>query len=314
MRYKHAVELIDVFPTILDLLELPLTNKNGSPCPIPSNRPPAPATSTQDLWKNSRHLDGKDRRLDSDMVSTECILDGQSLARVVLPSAKTIQWNNNWESQPQFPELVLRGNVLSADQKTAERSVKSSGGWSTSLDTFWTVMTGWASSFPKKPADLKYVPISLPKKYALSQKWICAPEGTVVNTLGIGSQGVAIGRSYRARRADVVWENCRIHGRPSGQQRVSLMGYSLRTENFRYTMYIPYDENNCTVSLDWLKIKSQELYIHNTTSSQYVDETVNILQPMKASPSAVVRAIRTEIFKILANPALFKYRCVVQSD
>ena len=85
--------------------------------------------------------------------------------------------------------------------------------------------------------------------FALSQAWRCAKNEDVL----IDSR---INRTVSQNT--VRWDGCNIDARSN---ETSLMGYSMRTLDFRYTMYIPFSRPQLLPRWD-LPILSEELYDH----------------------------------------------------
>lgn len=65
------------------------------------------------------------------------------------------------------------------------------------------------------------------------------------------------------------------------------MGYTLRTERYRYTAWVPFNNHNNTSN--WKSIISQELYDHNNDPDEMINQQSN----------NYYFKIKTRLFKLL---------------
>jgi hypothetical protein len=109
---------------------------------------------------------------------------------------------------------------------------------------------------------LKYVPTVLDHTFAISQSWRCAPRGIAIANqlkppgLAVGEKGAtdstgaplpALTAKKGIRRSS-FWRDCDKTSSPPDI--LSVMGYSMRTKDFRYTAWFHYDRKKALPILD----------------------------------------------------------------
>lgn len=124
--------------------------------------------------------------------------------------------------------------------------------------------------------DVKSMPM-LPKRIAVTQSIRCAQHKDV--QLVSNPSLSTFERNYLLSN---MWETCDIHHR---DDEVCLMGYSIRTKSFRYTVYLPYNRRinrvyNLSTS-EPLRYDVEELYDHREDHPSFPlvnRELVNVAQ------------------------------------
>ena len=284
MHYRESVELVDIFPTVLDLLDLPML-RDGE----------------------KEQCSARDTGM-----GKPCSLDGISLAPVILPLKFEISKQSSASIGVHFPEIHAP-KALPVAASTARHGQNSPSSKNSIWNTAWRVVVDAAMWFTQSGVATtqdstfgKYIDMTLPKVYAISQKWVCAPISRVQY------QFRQMG-GYRSRyEKGQQWSNCLVHRGAEEEEHVSLMGYSLRTATFRYTMWVPYEQSSCTISRDESKIFAEEFYIHNKSNPALSHSGEAELRNMiYGSPEIVknVSDIRRIFYNILFHPKYFKYNC-----
>ena len=187
-HYNSPVELVDIFPTINDLLGMPYNEKRFC-----------------DLKKGN------------DMVCKP--LQGKSLAPVVL--------GENWKQLVRPRRSHGLGNTRATKASVLYNSTAT-------------------AAMP-----------SLQRDFAISQSWRCAQ----LNEIGLkySSNGSIVSYDFRLNN----WKDCSRDDNDIEywKTQLSIMGYSMRTVDFRYTAWLPFNRSVMAVSWDQ-PVFDEELYDH----------------------------------------------------
>ena len=121
----------------------------------------------------------------------------------------------------------------------------------------------------------------LPRQYAVTQVIRCASK-----TLYQRAKDPTISHHEKQSFLSTMWDSCGVEHKES---EISLMGYSLRTESFRYTAYLPFNRRvNQVYNLTNHGVLSpviEELYDHRQDHSISLinRELVNVARSSKYS-------------------------------
>lgn len=283
-HYSPPVESVDVYATINELLRLPV--KRESVCGTQPNN-----------WV-CRPLDGK------------------SLAPVILgvpaPAAGSDAASNGAEAGKQ---AAREGTAK--DMTGRRLAGKGAAGGKSSLrraapDRFPTVGAPTASANTAPAGLLTTVPegpVVMPKfahDFAISQVIRCAPLDRIPNRATAPHRQIHTAES-KGLQADgghaqrqVMWNDCET--RKHNDKEMSLLGYSMRTLEYRYTAYYPFDRKiqRPIVSLNAANGSAtipyeEELFDHkNETLSDFTHrETINLAY--RPGYAVVVAHFRTKL-------------------
>lgn len=249
-HYTPPVELVDVYPTLVDLLRLP--------------------TARADACANY-----------------ECkALEGKSLASVVLGQ----------QLFDALPSPINKGGAVAWLSKRFQHRGKALIGSKSGKNAPLVMpMLGrtFAISQVLRCAPLDRIPP--PTSVLLAQRREQAKNSTTLPTL----------EEYRAQnRVNQLWGNCVLRSRREEQAReMSLLGYSLRTHEYRYTAYFPYDRATQRPSIghSHLPPYEEELFDHrNETLADFTHrETVNLAY--RASHVHVVEKLRKKLKEFIRH-------------
>ena len=161
------------------------------------------------------------------------------------------------------------------------------------------VSNWWENLFSSSPRRSDVPMPILPKRFALSQMWLCASRGK----LDEFSRGAD---SSYMRSHKNPWQDCKAAQHVSTDE-ISVMGYSLRLYAARYTMWLHYSRQNCRVITDKPPY-AEEFYSHSDakTSSFAEFEMTNIIDTVDPRR---IENLRSGLLKLIAGTSHFKYRC-----
>eukprot|EP01038_Epipyxis_sp_PR26KG_P011030 gene11030-14811_t len=235
-HYKEPVELIDVFPTVMDLVRPPKSN-------CPNDR-------------KCLQLSGK---------SLAPVILGDQIYKANFPDIKEKFYSLPISVTPQ----VIRGNNKTTKSLLVE---------------------------VKTVSNALAMPI-LDRTFAISQTPRCTKKSNIktkqLSTLEIQQQKV---HEKVVRQA--VWGDCDMDYK--GKDEIELMGYSLRTSMYRYTVYFHYFRRNRTT--DFIREPyAEELYDHkNETLADFTHrETFNLA--IKPVYNNVITNLRSLLVNYIRN-------------
>lgn len=231
-HYQYPVELIDVYPTLNDLLLAP--------------------NDMKEICKGfviCRPLQGK------------------SLAKVVVGDAI---YNNNFK--------------------------KSNSNYGSTLGYVWQAVT---QSIKKNSHDSNGSMPEMKMKFALSQKIRCADRKKLEEYTIARSTGVL------TKRKGFVWGDCDLLRKP--QDVLAVMGYSMRTIQYRYTSYYYYNLSTSRPELSSSPY-SQELYYHgnDTDGDNNQAELYNLAT--KPTHGATVSRLHEQLTDFIRSKVSFSHR------
>lgn len=218
------MELVDVFPTINDILGAPKFEKTKY-C-----KPPGPNVELPNVVCNT--------------------FQGKSLARAVLgtiwdnsPKAKKIHAKSKMPRKPKRKSFFggsLDGRKLRDSNST--RFIKSEyGSWkgSHNVDRGTYVLGEEVMTTNSVQYD---------KKFSITQSWRCAPKEIALAHKNDHSiwNGTDLTVYSRARRTE--WVDC--DKTMKNPNILSYMGYSIRTADYRYTAWFPFDNKKALTLID----------------------------------------------------------------
>lgn len=245
-HYRLPVELLDIYPTVLDLLG--------------ARSPPA-----SKLYKGFRSLRP----------------EGKSLAPLILgyPAYASL-----------FPERVRKGEVL-PDQP---------GNWSTDKGTHGQ---------HKMP--------SMRNQMAIIQVLKCSPSPPQPQTQSSGKKkgaGGTAGTAGGGEQTSAQWQDCDLRrGEGPGQGKeagLALMGYALRTPDFKYVEYFRFNRSSWRVLLgpEPFAPGLQELYDHRDEQLRDFThrETVNLVR--RPAFAEEVKRLRQQLINFLNSTVAFRDR------
>jgi len=132
---------------------------------------------------------------------------------------------------------------------------------------------------------------TLAMDFALSQSWRCAFKKKFKPDANV--------------RSPIWWDCSRDdNNTPKAQEQLSIMGYSMRTADYRYTVWLPFDR--AVMAVDWdAPVFEEELYDHRgETLEDYThQELVNVAK--KPSFLKVVTSLRTQLLAYLRANIIF---------
>lgn len=248
-RYTEPVELIDIYPTVLDLV-----------------RPPNGRDKT--ICKGDRCLP----------------LQGKSLAPVVLG---VDLWEKNYgATRPRnFVVRTPSSTTITANGKAEATKKKNIRGSAASGVAVTTVGANGA------------VMPTMIQTIAISQHIRCAKLTAIAQLakMMMPPPGAPASASHKPKRKQ-IWLDCDVHYKKTDE--LSLMGYSMRSSDYRYTGYFYYNRTTRTTDFDRLPYQ-QELFDHkNETLSDFTHrEIVNLAA--KPSYAAVVNNQRLKLVDFL---------------
>lgn len=244
-RYSEPVELIDIFPTVLDMF--PAVN------PGISTSPPAAEGKGKDRDKPPCH------QLHRDMDRCQP-LQGKSLAPVVLGTPL----GDQTASSALYNKHVEEGEALRGQTKK-QKKVKGKKPKS----------KGLLFPPPSPPLISAVMPSLGADLFAVSQSWQCANKQQLARTEQ--TSAVEMSRDYDSpffecnRDENLVAEK--------REQQVSVMGYTFRWASFRYTCWRHWDRVRNVPDLS-LAPYAEELYDHRHETLQNFThlELANLVQ------------------------------------
>lgn len=255
-RYPYPVELIDVFPTVLDLLHvIPST-----PCP---------------------KVEG---------MGTCRPLQGKSLAPVILGTNSTYLTSPSHNHEKGLPPSLLYSKRILKQQQRSRRHLSSSNQHS-------------SHHHNKKHHSDSVMPI-LPRKFAVSQMWRCVLKDRIENKPdAITAVPPQLGTAPAHRDYNNPWFECNRDESKNTNQ-LSVMGYSFRTQDYRYNVYFHFDRIN-NIPLYNQPPYAEELYDHRgEVLSNFTHlELVNLIGRQDAVP--IARKMRQMALQFLQQEVVF---------
>lgn len=290
-HYTHPVELVDIYPTIVDLLDVPFSKETTC---------------------------GGTMTVGRDELKIICQeLQGKSLAPVVLGSAryevilKSKNHKNNFNRKHNNPALysLAVANVeqsmplsLWAKEKSTS-AVKSRRLANADVELAYNHQlikhNQTSSGRSLKGSTTYHLPMpTLEQTFAITQSWRCAKKDLIRNTLKWYKQG------SKGKRPHSKWMDC-DKTNPDAEDETSIMGYSLRSNEFRYTAWFHYDRRYCLPLID-AALFDEELYDHrNETFKDFTHlEIVNLAH--RPIMKMVLADLRRKLIDFVRNSVLFR--------
>jgi len=269
-HYTEPVELIDVFPTVIDLLN--------------------PPTDKRAICKTG----------------TVCHpLQGKSLAPIVLGSV----WQNELNRRATKSGKTKKGDKVRRNLRASAASESSEVG----ARGVGRTMSNSSRSLLGEEVMIK----ALGNDFAISQSWRCANKAKVIentkaqaNALAAaGKEGALAGGGGGGGGGGVKvhryshWIDCDKTKNPTDE--ISVMGYSLRTSDFRYTAWFHYNRVQAIPILD-VQPYQEELYDHRgeTLADFTHQEIVNLVH--KQGYESTSRNLRDQLIAYIRKKIVFR--------
>lgn len=136
----------------------------------------------------------------------------------------------------------------------------------------------------------------LTKSFAISQMWKCAKK----QYLHLDPRKTPLSPGIR------MWADCDMNNQDTKAE-LSLMGYSMRTIDFRYTAWVAF--NRKTLLPEWQKVLyAEELYDHRREQlgDDYIHEMVNVAPRIEYRK--ILRYYRERLIKFIQEKLFFRQR------
>jgi len=248
-HYSEPVELVDVYPTIVDLLNVDYVHSDVCHGTVEVGRENLPLIChdlqgkslarvvvgdryyKEYIENNPRHLNNLDR-FSKQSNERRTTLDSNYKK---FPTAS----NNLHQKNVPLMNSTDVDNIL----KSSRRSLRSNH--TDNIEVFANESTYISHSLSRKlmMTSVETMPL-LDQRFAISQSWRCAKISDVKKHAFWYKSGSKGDRPYTR------WFDCDKTVDPDNNDQVSVMGYSLRTNDFRYNAWFQYDRRNCLPILD----------------------------------------------------------------
>lgn len=270
------VELVDVYPTIVDLLRAPFNRKKvcsgGTVCLKLSGKSLAPVVLGDELYRQhflpiSSSSSGKKRPLAYYLLS------------------------NKTRSDTMLTRFTK--NLLNTDGTGAAAAKTNSASGSRLVSTDIIHHANYTTAMPLMKHD-----------FALSQTVRCAPANLVPKSTRdilsevAGTQAVStsVGTKQPKMNRAAIWNDCDINN-PSKNE-ISLMGYGMRTPDYRYIVYFHYAKKQRRVDFNATPF-AEELYDHrNETLADFTHRELSNLS-IRPAYSGVIQRLRQLLIKFV---------------
>eukprot|EP01038_Epipyxis_sp_PR26KG_P009841 gene9841-13236_t len=258
-HYKQPVELVDVFPTIRDLVKAPADMNKICKKPI------------------------------------KCVpLSGKSLAPIIL--GDSIYKSNFNSSEPSEINYYVKSTAILDQRRPLLRgSISNQSSEIINNNSYITI-----DSNSNYLTDSPIMPIMY-HNFAISQMVRCAPKEKVRQVQEFKAK---YGKSGHKPERTPVWGDCDRF--QTKIEEVQLMGYAIRTPEYRYIVYFNYDKLKSIVDLD-SQPYAQELYDHkNETLADFTHrETYNLA--IKPAYNVITNILRAKLLSFLKEKVIFSY-------
>lgn len=288
LRYEPAVESLDVFPTINDILGAPFVPQTlcgqGRQCQ-PLQGKSLGSVVMGDTWVKA-HGGTKGQNL---RARTAPYAELKAAGRALRAEDGT---DTAMVSQDPFhvPRRLLEAlPPPGAVEGDVEDDAKESSMW----NWFKTSPAGSRAQHRQLGAfdNSTYIHTHLPHAFALSQVWRCAQKAQV-------AQEVENPTKFRQH----IWYDCDVSYK--GDAEVCTMGYSVRSRDFRYTAYLHFDR--ALMKPLWeLPPLYEELYDHRSDSSADLGhrELYNVAK--RTGFDAIAASMRTNLIRYLKDKVVY---------
>ena len=176
----------------------------------------------------------------------------------------------------------------------------------------------WEKTFPAKKGSVNFKAVTsvgrnrtsssetmpiLEQNFAISQSTRCAIKSMIPAVVKPG------GKSDKKSPRKAIWKDCDVDFK--GSNEVSLLGYSMRTPEYRYTAYFHYNRTSFLgrVQVDLVNPPyQQELYDHkNETLADFTHrEIVNLAY--KSSYAVTVSQLRAKLIQFIKDKIVYHDR------
>lgn len=246
-HYSYPVELIDIFPTMNDLL----------------------------------HIQGIDPKKICTSGTICHTLQGKSLAPIILGS--------NWKERLNAKETSTKSKSTSRRLRNAgEEDYGGSRGEENVLNVSRLLLSSRASL---------QMPI-LDQTFAITQNWRCAIKQLVIDEEA--SKTAAGNQKYTRKN---IWHDCDKTVNPPDE--ISVMGYSLRTTEYRYSAWFHFNRAQAMPIFDVAPF-AEELYDHRgeTLADFTHQEIVNLAN--KIGYESILKKLREQLVHFLRKKVVYR--------
>ncbi len=141
----------------------------------------------------------------------------------------------------------------------------------------------------------------LERDFAITQMWRCARKDQVLQELENRKQ-LTPGQKLNRKQ---IWFTCDMDKKPPYEDEVSLMGYSMRTPQYRYTLWLHFNRVQFLPVLDALPF-AEELYDHNgETLGNFTHlETSNLVH--KPGYETIAKKSRQQLLEFIRKEIVFR--------
>ena len=252
-HYKDPIELIDIYPTINEILKAPYDHNK--------------------IYKGMKNI----------------LPQGKSLAPIILGRE---MWEYNF---PHKRETVqFRENVLQSNNNTINGN--------NNKNNNEKVIYNNNNNNNKMPL--------LAINFAISQVLKCAERSKVENATFFTKKSNIINKSnniinhHKSIRINpILWKDCDLRKKNHSED-IYLLGYSLRTPEYKYIAYFYLNRTTFNVDLDKLPYQ-QELYDHkNETLNDFTHrELINLA--FRSSYIVIVKQLKAKLINFIKNNIIF---------
>jgi arylsulfatase A-like enzyme len=303
-HYTEPVELIDIFPTVIDLLNPPYDRKKicitGTVCHALQGKSLAPVV-LGDLWnkemqqrqiKSKKKSSSKRRRLGQ-------IYEGESSAEPLEfdgSGAAATKSDANAAAVASETSNSARAAPVGRGARGEKQRLRQGGGAAAAQANVRAA---------NRPTAANEIPIKLVQPgtdllFAMSQSWRCANKERVLKNEEAFKRSIAQGTKPHRYSS---WWDCDKTKNPPDE--ISVMGYSMRTSEFRYTAWFHYNRPKAIPLLDVAPF-AEELYDHRgETLADFTHlETVNLVQ--KPGYDSTRKAFREQLITYIRKNIVFR--------
>jgi len=309
-HYTEPVELIDVFPTVIDLLNPPFDRRkvcsSGTTCHALQGKSLAPVVLgnvwARELQRRSGGKSGGKTRKGGRRLGQ--ILEGESRAEPIETDAKGKVLSSSAGANS------IRGTAAAA---TASAVVKAAAATAAAVAAAPALRS--RRSAPGRNASIVSPPPAIVRgtngevmlsslgqgrNFALSQSWRCANKEKVMKNAAAFKDSISKGT--KPHRYSMWWDCDKTKNPPD---EISVMGYSLRTSEFRYTAWFHYNRPKAVPLIDVAPF-AEELYDHRgeTLKDFTHQETVNLVH--KPGFDATRKAMQDQLISFIRKEVIFR--------
>lgn len=292
-HYRQPVELIDVFPTLLDIVGIasPTSCKAGTVCHPLQGKSLAPVIfgeNWKDVYSNKDQGEKSKRRDKKSSASLEKRKKKEKMKTATEIMRRGLLDENNFEEIEDLDMEVIE----------EQNEVFSNESYSALGDGDSRVLLSIEPSALKMPV--------LDHAFAITQSWRCAKKAMVAATIpSPGAQHEGPTNQVQLRKN--IWRDCDKTQNPADE--MSVMGYSMRTMEFRYTIWFHFNRVQAVPIMDIAPF-AEELYDHRgETLEDFTHlETVNLVTSHSKAKAfqSTVATLREQLIAFIRQKVIFR--------